>query len=70
MDLHAHLRSITGLHPREAVRALADAVLAVAGPTLPDDATLMIIDWHGRHGRPRRTSGGADLAQASSADPR
>jgi hypothetical protein len=33
----------------------------VAGPTLPDDATLQIIDWHGDHGRPRRTSAGADL---------
>jgi serine phosphatase RsbU (regulator of sigma subunit) len=70
LDLPAQLRSIADLHPREAVRVLADAVLAVAGPTLPDDATLLIIDWHGRHGRPRHTSAGADLAQASSADPR
>jgi serine phosphatase RsbU (regulator of sigma subunit) len=62
LDLPAQLRSISGLHPREAVRVLADAVLAAAGPTLPDDATLLIIDWHGDHGRPRRTSGGADLA--------
>ena len=31
-----------------------DAVLEVAGPTLADDATLLIIDWHGRHGRERR----------------
>ena len=70
MDLPAQLRSIAGLHPREAVRVLADAVLTAAGPALADDATLLIIDWHGRHGRPRHTSAGADLAQATSADPR
>jgi serine phosphatase RsbU (regulator of sigma subunit) len=70
LDLPARLRSTAGLHPREAVRELADAVLAVAGPTLADDATLLIIDWHGRHGRPRRTSAGADLAAATSADAR
>ena len=70
LDLPAHLRSIAGLHPREAVRVLADALLAVAGPALADDATILMIDWHGRHGRPRRTSAGADLAHATSADPR
>jgi hypothetical protein len=42
----------------------------VAGPTLPDDATLQIIDWHGDHGRPRRTSAGADLGAATSTDGR
>ncbi len=70
LDLPAQLTSIAGLHPREAVRALADAVLDVAGQTLVDDATLLIIDWHERHGRPRNTSAGADLAHATSADPR
>lgn len=70
LDLSAGLRSITGLHPREAVRALADAVLDVAGPALADDATLLIIDWHGRHGVPRNTRAGADVAHATSADPR
>jgi serine phosphatase RsbU (regulator of sigma subunit) len=70
LDLRAHLRTIAGVHPREAVRALADAVLAVAGPTLPDDATLLIIDWHGGHGRPRRSRAGADLGAATSTDGR
>jgi serine phosphatase RsbU (regulator of sigma subunit) len=70
LDLPAWLRSVAGMHPREAVRALADAVLDVSGPTLADDATLLIIDWHGRHGRARNTSAGADLAHATSADPR
>jgi hypothetical protein len=40
-------------------------VLAVAGPTLPDDATLLIIDWYGRHGRLRHSTAGADEARAS-----
>jgi hypothetical protein len=37
---------------------------------LADDATLLIIDWHGRHGQPRNTRAGADLADATSADAR
>jgi serine phosphatase RsbU (regulator of sigma subunit) len=69
LDLAAMLPSIAGLHPREAVRALADAVLEVAGPTLADDATLLILDWYNGHGRGRRTSGGADPARASAALP-
>ena len=68
LDLPARLRSLTDLHPREAARALADGVLAVAGPTLQDDATLLIIDWHGYHDRPRRTNAGADVSAATSAD--
>lgn len=70
LDLPAELRSLGALHPREAARALADAVLAVAGPVLADDATLLIVDWHGHHGRPRRTTAGADVAAATSADRR
>jgi serine phosphatase RsbU (regulator of sigma subunit) len=69
LDLPALLRSVTALHPREAVRALADAVLDVAGPTLADDATLLLMDWYGQHGRPRRTSAGADPARVSPALP-
>lgn len=69
LDLPAMLRSIAGLHPREAVRALADAVLEVSGPTLADDATLFIVDWHGRHSEDRSTSAGADQTRASAALP-
>ncbi|MET8084164.1 PP2C family protein-serine/threonine phosphatase [Micromonospora sp. NPDC005237] len=65
LDLPAMLRSIAGLHPREAVRALADAVLEVSGPTLADDATLFVVDWHGGHSEDRRTSAGADQERAS-----
>ena len=70
LDLPAQLRLIQSLHPREAARSLADAVLAVAGPTLADDATLLIIDWHGGHGQPRNSRAGADLAHATSGDAR
>nr|WP_244295260.1 SpoIIE family protein phosphatase [Micromonospora orduensis] len=69
LDLPAMLRSIADLHPREAVRALADAVLEISGPTLADDATLFVLDWHDGHDGNRRTSGGADQARASSALP-
>jgi serine phosphatase RsbU (regulator of sigma subunit) len=65
LDLPAMLRSICGLHAREAVRALADAVLRVSGPTLSNDATLLILDWHSGHSGERRSSGGADQARAS-----
>jgi serine phosphatase RsbU (regulator of sigma subunit) len=65
LDLAAELRLLGGLHPREAVRALADAVLEVAGPALADDATLLMIDWYGRHGRLRRSTAGADPRRAS-----
>ena len=69
LDLPAILRSIGDLHPREAVRALADAVLGVAGPTLADDATLLMLDWYDGHGANRRTRAGADPQRASSALP-
>lgn len=36
------------LHPREVTRHLADAVLGVAGPQLADDATILVLDWHGQ----------------------
>ncbi|MFC6022847.1 PP2C family protein-serine/threonine phosphatase [Plantactinospora solaniradicis] len=69
LDLPDLFRSIADLHPREAARALADAVLEVSGPTLADDATLLILDWHSGHSENRRTSGGADQVRASTAVP-
>ncbi|MFI5916547.1 PP2C family protein-serine/threonine phosphatase [Dactylosporangium sp. NPDC051541] len=65
LDLHAEVRRVAGLHPREATRALADAVLAVAGPVLADDATLLIIDWYDEHILGRRSRSGADSDRAS-----
>jgi serine phosphatase RsbU (regulator of sigma subunit) len=69
LDLPARLREMAGLHPREAVRSLADAVLDVAGPVLADDATLLILDWHNLHSEERSTSAGADQARTSTALP-
>lgn len=55
LDVPARLRETTALHPREAVRALADAVLDVAGPVLADDATLLILGWHNGHDKEKGT---------------
>ncbi|WP_236647403.1 MULTISPECIES: SpoIIE family protein phosphatase [Micromonospora] len=69
LDLPAKLREMTGLHPREAVRSLADAVLEVAGPVLADDAALLILDWHNGHSEERSADAGADQARTSAALP-
>jgi serine phosphatase RsbU (regulator of sigma subunit) len=53
------------LHPREAVRLLADHVLEATDHQLADDATLMMIDWHGGHPGRRVTTAGSDPSQAS-----
>jgi serine phosphatase RsbU (regulator of sigma subunit) len=63
LDLVGEINETRSLHPRETTRRLADNVLAVTGPVLADDATLLVLDWHGRHGRPgddRETDAGAD----------
>jgi serine phosphatase RsbU (regulator of sigma subunit) len=60
LDLASHILTTREDHPREAVRYLADAVVAVGGPVLPDDATLLILDWHGGHQNPRNSHAGAD----------
>ncbi len=60
LDLETHLRHSRGLHPREATRALADLVIEASDGVLADDAALLVLDWHGDHGWPRRTEAGAD----------
>jgi serine phosphatase RsbU (regulator of sigma subunit) len=65
LDLSSRLQPLSGLHPREVVRVLADLVLDVAGPVLPDDACLLILDWHGGHGTTRHTTAGAEPRRAS-----
>ena len=47
------------MHPRETIRALADLVLEAAGNALADDATVLVLDWHGQHGRGRTTTAGS-----------
>jgi serine phosphatase RsbU (regulator of sigma subunit) len=67
LDLPSQLRHLGALHPREFVRVLGDLVLEVAGPAevLPDDACLLVLDWHGGHGQTRRTNAGADPERAT-----
>ncbi len=65
LDLPARLQQLGGLHPREVVRVLGDLVIEAAGPTLPDDACLLVLDWHGGHGNTRHTAAGAEPHRAS-----
>ncbi len=67
VDLSAEVGRTRLLHPRETTRSLADMVLAACGPDLADDATLLILDWHGGHGGDRVTVAGAEPSYASAA---
>lgn len=65
VDLARAIRETSSLHPREAVRALADRVLEETGNALNDDATVLCLDWHGDHGRDRVSHHGAEQGRAS-----
>jgi serine phosphatase RsbU (regulator of sigma subunit) len=65
MNLSTAIQETRALHPREAVRGLADSVLRATGHDLRDDATVMLLDWHGDHERERSTASGADPVRAS-----
>jgi serine phosphatase RsbU (regulator of sigma subunit) len=65
LDMAAQIKETRSFHPREAVRILADAVLAVTGTELSDDATVLCLDWHGDHGRDRDSQHGAAQRRAS-----
>ena len=67
VDIPRAITETRSLHPREAVRALADRVLEATGDALSDDATVLCLDWHGGHGRDRVTDNGAERARASAA---
>jgi len=60
LDLPQEIADTRTLHPREAVRGLADRVLDATGGVLSDDATVLCLDWHGGHGRDRNSVHGAD----------
>ncbi|MFI6335113.1 PP2C family protein-serine/threonine phosphatase [Streptomyces sp. NPDC050535] len=47
VDLASIVRDTRALHPREAVRSLTAAVLDTCRGSLRDDATVLILDWHG-----------------------
>ncbi|MGN6635845.1 MAG: PP2C family protein-serine/threonine phosphatase [Oryzihumus sp.] len=65
LDLPQAISETRMLHPREAVRAMADRVLEATGQLLSDDATVLCLDWHGGHGRDRSSVHGAEQGRAS-----
>ena len=69
VDLPGAIIETRSLHPREAVRALADRVLDATGTGLSDDATVLCLDWHGGHGRDRDSIQGAEQGRASGPHP-
>ena len=46
-EIEKLLATLGHLHPRETVQVLTRAVLDVAGGAVRDDATVLIVDWHG-----------------------
>ncbi|MDX3114793.1 MULTISPECIES: PP2C family protein-serine/threonine phosphatase [Streptomyces] len=54
-DLAAVVHDTRELHPREAVQSLTAAVIEACHGRLRDDATVVILDWHGN----RRRAAGA-----------
>jgi serine phosphatase RsbU (regulator of sigma subunit) len=65
LDLVEEIVRTRALHPRETTRHLTNGVLKLSGPALGDDATVMVLDWHGDHGSPRRTTAGAEQWRAT-----
>ena len=65
IDLPGAIQDTRSLHPREAVRAMADRALEATGHALSDDATVLCLDWHGGHGRDRASVRGAEPMRAS-----
>jgi len=65
LDLVTAINQTRTLHPREATKGLTDLVVQLSGGALADDATLMVLDWHGEHGTLRRTTAGAEQWRTS-----
>ena len=63
LDLIDEIDRTRAMHPRQAVRALADSVLAATNGVLNDDATVLCLDWYGGHGGERSSRHGADRAR-------
>ncbi|MER5435459.1 PP2C family protein-serine/threonine phosphatase [Streptomyces sp. NPDC002588] len=57
-DLASVVRDTRAQHPREAVRSLTGAVLEACHGNLRDDATVLVLDWHGDPRGPARNRPG------------
>ncbi|AKZ59085.1 putative magnesium or manganese-dependent protein phosphatase [Streptomyces ambofaciens ATCC 23877] len=64
VDLPALIHDTRDEHPREVVRALTAAVYEACEGSLLDDATTLVLDWHGNRRESRRGRG------ATTPDPR
>ncbi|GGS11788.1 hypothetical protein GCM10010269_58780 [Streptomyces humidus] len=51
-DLASIVHGSRALHPREAVQRLTAAVIEACHGSLRDDATVVVLDWHGNRRRP------------------
>ncbi|WP_432056270.1 PP2C family protein-serine/threonine phosphatase [Streptomyces sp. bgisy022] len=60
VDLPALIHDTRDEHPREVVRTLTRAVHDACGGSLPDDATTLVLDWHGSDSGQRRTRYGSN----------
>jgi serine phosphatase RsbU (regulator of sigma subunit) len=60
MELAPAIAETAGLSAREAVQDLARKVLDDRGGYLRDDATVLVLDWHGGPPRDRDTAAGAN----------
>jgi len=60
LNIAAILAEGAGMHPREAVQYLTQAVLETSGGQLKDDATALCLDWHGGLPRDRDATSGAN----------
>jgi serine phosphatase RsbU (regulator of sigma subunit) len=56
IDLMAEIGRTRDLHPREATRRLTDMVVQAGGGALADDATMLVLDWHGGQDDDRDTT--------------
>jgi serine phosphatase RsbU (regulator of sigma subunit) len=68
VDIEAMVAAGAGMHPREAVQHLIQAILEVTGGALNDDATALCLDWHGGPKRERTSDSGANQGPAPGLD--
>jgi serine phosphatase RsbU (regulator of sigma subunit) len=60
IDVGAMLAQSAGMHAREAVQHIIQAILRATNGALNDDATALCLDWHGGPVRERMTDSGAN----------